>query len=89
MQLGWFGNFVVTLKNNFTIRMHENQNETGNNDLVDFCKTPRTRNEIAVFLGKTTYYAMRSFVDPLIEEGKLKMTVPDKPRSRNQRYYSE
>jgi hypothetical protein len=44
---------------------------------------------VAVTDGKTTYYAMRSFVDPLIEEGKLKMTVPDKPRSRNQRYYSE
>jgi ATP-dependent DNA helicase RecG len=82
------GNFVVILKNNFNVRLSENKIETGSGDLVDFCKTPRTRDEIAVFLGKTTYYAMRSFVDPLLKSGKLKMIIPDKPRSRNQKYYS-
>jgi ATP-dependent DNA helicase RecG len=83
------GNFVVTLKNNFNVRQSENAIEADVRGLVNFCKTPRTRAEIAAFLGKTTYYAMRSFVDPLLEGGKLKMTVPDKPKSRNQKYYSE
>ncbi|MDR1158166.1 MAG: putative DNA binding domain-containing protein [Oscillospiraceae bacterium] len=83
------GNFVVTLKNNLNARPPENNIKAEGSSLVDFCQTPRTREEIAVFLGKTTYYAMRSFVDPLLENGSLKMTIPNKPRSRNQKYYSE
>ncbi len=83
------GNFVVTLKNNFHVRLPEKEGETENASLIDFCKTPRTRGEIASFLGKTTYYAMRSAVDPLLHDGTLKMTIPDKPKSRNQKYYSE
>jgi ATP-dependent DNA helicase RecG len=58
-------------------------------DIVRFCKRPRTRSEIAKFLGRTQYYAMKIFVRPLLDAGRLKMTIPDKPKSRNQRYYSE
>jgi ATP-dependent DNA helicase RecG len=82
------GSFVVTLRNNFDIRQSENNAKAEGGDLIAFCKTPRTRNEIAAFLGKTAYYAMRVFVDPLLKSGKLRMTIPDKPRSRNQKYYS-
>jgi ATP-dependent DNA helicase RecG len=84
------GSFVVTLKNNFDVHMPENgfSTKTNEKNLIDFCYTPRTREEIAAFLGKTQYYVMKSFVDPLIENGQLKMTIPDKPRSRNQKYYS-
>ena len=55
-------------------------------DLLKFCKTPRTRQEIAGFVELTQYYAINTLVMPLIEAGKLKMTIPDKPRSRNQKY---
>jgi hypothetical protein len=30
----------------------------------------------------------KSIVDPLIEKGIIKRTIPDKPSSNNQRYYS-
>ncbi|MDR2356311.1 MAG: putative DNA binding domain-containing protein [Clostridiales Family XIII bacterium] len=60
----------------------------GPEELIRFCEQPRTRDEIARFLGKTQYYAMRIYVYPLLEESRLKMTIPDKPKSRNQRYYS-
>ena len=83
------GNFVVTLKNNFSIRQTENKPATDGVTLLSFCKVPRTRDEIAKFLDKSQYYAMRSFVDPLLETEELKMTIPDKPKSRNQKYYSE
>lgn len=60
------------------------------NPLLEFCKIPRTRAEIAAFLGlKTTFYAMTKYILPLLDAGLLKMTLPDKPRSRNQKYYSD
>jgi ATP-dependent DNA helicase RecG len=58
-------------------------------DILSFCKRPKTRKEIAEFLGKTQYYALKTLVRPLLKEGWLKMTIPDRPKSRNQRYYSE
>lgn len=61
---------------------------TGKN-LLEFCAVPRSREEIAQFLGvRTTYYAVHRFVMPLVEKGLLAMTIPDKPRSRNQRFVS-
>ena len=59
-------------------------------DLLQFCKTPRTRIEIEQYfqfrISKKTI--MAKIVRPLVENGKLKLTIPDKPRSKNQRYYS-
>ncbi len=56
-------------------------------DLMDFLSTPRTRAEIGKMLNKNAEYASRNIIAPLVREGKLKMTLPDKPRSKNQRYY--
>jgi len=79
------GNFIVTLKND---RAATNGSE-GLPSLLEFCNKPRTREEIARFVGKTQYYAMKTYVTPLVESGKLKLTLPDKPKSRNQRYCSD
>lgn len=60
------------------------------NALVEFCKTPRSRQEICGFLGvKTAAYALKQYVQPLIESGEIKLLFPDAPRSHKQRYYSE
>jgi ATP-dependent DNA helicase RecG len=87
------GNFVVTLKNDFKAQIFETAPSAENGldgepDVLAFCKEPRTRKEIADYLHKTQYYTMKTFVFPLLETGKLKMTIPDKPKSRNQKYYS-
>lgn len=59
-------------------------------EFLEYCKLPRTRAEMQEFCGLV---ARRSFneryLNPLLEKGVLKMTMPDKPRSKNQRYYSE
>ena len=54
-------------------------------DLLSYCTVPRTRQEIAAFLGiKTASYAIRQYVLPLVETGKLKMTILDRPGSPRQ-----
>lgn len=79
--------FVVTFYNRFgDVTLGENK---GNVTLVEFCKSPKTRQEIADFLGLTTInYVMKNFVNPLIDSGQLKMTNPEHPRSKIQKYYS-
>ena len=48
------------------------------NSIVKFCYTPRTRAEIVAFVSKSKNYVMSQIVTPLVESGKLKMTIPRK-----------
>ena len=84
--------FVVTLYNHAQeegqAASTEEQSVAGH-DLLSFCSVPRSRREIAQFLGiKTTYYVTRNYIRPLVETGKLKMTIPDCPGSPKQKYYA-
>lgn len=54
--------------------------------LVDFCYTPRTRAELVAFTGMSRVYAMTHLVQPLVDSGRLKLTLPEKPKSSKQRY---
>lgn len=57
--------------------------------IMKFCATPKTRAEITEMLGvKTAFYVMERYVTPLIKEGCLAMTIPEKPKSKFQRYYT-
>ena len=57
-------------------------------EVREFCSVPRLKSEIAEFLGvKTRSYVMHRYVNPLLKEGKLAMTMPEKPQSKWQRYY--
>lgn len=56
-------------------------------ELVEYCRTPRTRDELLQFIGLTDRGNFRkSILKPLLESGRLKMTIPEKPKSRNQKY---
>ncbi len=58
-------------------------------NLLAFCKTPRTRKEICDYLGlSSTSYAIQIYIMPLVEQGLIKLTLPDKPKSPKQLYYS-
>lgn len=80
------GIFRATLYNDTASQIPENSREA---ELLDFCNTPRSREEIENFFkGRLSInYVMSDIVKPLVAEGKLKLTLPDKPKSRNQRYY--
>lgn len=80
--------FVVTLYNSGAVAEEHCSVENAQN-LLEFCREPKTRQEIAAYLNvKTTYYAMQHYVQPLIEAGKLAMTFPEKVKSRNQKFYT-
>lgn len=81
------GVFRVTLYNGTEETSLPNGNEA---DLLTFCKTPRTRAEIEEHFKDrlSINYIMSRIVHPLVESGRLKLAIPDKPKSKNQRYYS-
>lgn len=53
--------------------------------LEEFCRSPRSRKEIADHMGMTQYYVIKHYVEPLIKKGVLAYTIPEKPKSRDQR----
>ena len=75
------GEFKVIMKNGIFA-----ETMPVSDSLLEFCSAPRTRAEIVAFVGKSKNYVMSQIVSPLIESGKLKMTIPDKPKSPNQRF---
>lgn len=88
------GNFTVTLYNRSVgdplqavpIKEYESaiKDEKG---LIDFCRVARTRAEIVAFLAiPSGQYALRRYLDPLVEAKAILLTLPDKPRSPNQQY---
>ena len=60
---------------------------TVSKQILTFCTTPKSKKELAVFCG---FKDLRNFtlkhINPLLEAGQLEMTIPDKPKSRNQKY---
>lgn len=84
------GSFIVRFYREWqtTSKTHEEQNEDVEN-LILFCQTPRTRKEICAYLGLTSStYAIQRYIVPLLEQGVLKMSIPEKPSSQKQLYYS-
>lgn len=80
------GNFCVTLYNDRTQSEETQKNTAG---LLSFCAVPRTRNEIAQYLGiSTASYAIKKYVSPLIKSGKIALTNKKTPNSPSQRYYT-
>lgn len=55
--------------------------------LLLFCKEPRSREEMMVHIGlKSRLHFQKQYLRPLLDEGKIEMTIPDKPRSKHQKY---
>jgi ATP-dependent DNA helicase RecG len=57
--------------------------------IIDFCQTPRSREEIQNHIEiKDREYFRRYILQPLLKQEILKATIPDKPSSPKQKYYS-
>ena len=56
-------------------------------DLIQFCSIPRSRKEMQEFMGLAGRRNFsEKYIKPLLEMVKIKMTIPDKPNSGNQKY---
>ena len=84
------GVFRVTLYNGpLSEREHELESELADpmKKILEFCKVPRSRMEITELVGvETPAYVMKRYIRPLLEAGKLQMTLPQTPKSKKQRY---
>ena len=86
--------FRVVLKNvNYNMdgsdqdTIHDAMHDEKLNKLVDACAEPKTREELMEYLGLVNRdHFRKAYLKPLLESGKIKMTLPDKPRSKNQKY---
>ena len=57
--------------------------------LVEYCDAPRTKAEIQLFLQiKSESYVRQKILNPLLKDGRLARTIPDKPKSPDQKYVS-
>ena len=80
------GNFRVTLYN----RKNFMDISPWDQRILEYCKTPRTREEIARFLVIASVpYAIKTYIMPLVTNGLLQLTIPEHPRSRHQKFYTK
>ena len=55
--------------------------------ITAYCKEPRKKSEIMAYCGyKNAKSFTKKYLKPLMDQGLITMTIPDKPNSQNQRY---
>ncbi len=80
------GTFTVTLYKKFNSDKVDVSDDTV---ILDFCSIPRTREEIANFVGVSTVsYAIKKYIKPLMDAGKIGLTNTERPNSPTQKYYT-
>ena len=79
------GVFKVTL---FNASLIDDTNDDKTKKIIELCKNPRTKEFLAKELGfdeKHPSYFVANYIIPLINKGILKYTIPNKPKSKNQK----
>ena len=55
--------------------------------ILEACITPKSRDELMTLCQlKSKKYFLKAYIKPLLENGQLRMTIPYKPNSQNQKY---
>ena len=69
---------------------YPNQNgQDMNKTIIEFCRKPKSVQEIMDKFGfdsRTSF--RRNYLTAMLKNGELKMTMPEKPSSKNQKYFS-
>ena len=70
-----------------TTDTHQDTHQDKIYKLVEFCSIPRSRAEMQESVKlKDKVNFKRNYLAPMLAMGLIKMTIPDKPTSRNQKY---
>ena len=84
------GNVMDNTQDNTQDSTQDNTQDKTQKRILEYCKVPRSKGEIAEFLG---YKDVKSFgknhLKPLLASHKLLMTIPDKPTSKKQKYITK
>ena len=67
-------------------RVRNDDAESVKNRIVNICTEAKNILEIMIELGYRDKKTVRKYLDPLVKQGRIAMTIPDKPTSRNQKY---
>lgn len=64
--------------------------EVSESEILKICKTEKSLKEIVRYFGyKDVYKFKNNYINPLLEQEKIQMTIPEKPKSRNQKYITK
>lgn len=81
------GTFKVTLYNDTNNINNMINLDALSHEILNYCKISKSRAEIAEkFDFKTISYMVKKYIEPLIKDGLLEMTLPNTPKSKNQKY---
>lgn len=83
------GFFCVTFRNNIFNQENLKKDLSGDKlkeTIIEFCREPRTRQELITLSGLSRYQLMEKYIQPLIEQGIISYIIPDKPKSKNQKF---
>ena len=68
-------------------KTYEKTYENIEEKILDFCTKEKSAKEIALYCGyKGIDRFKRNYLKILLEQGKIRMTIPEKPKSKNQKY---
>ena len=85
--LKYLGQTEQDKPNKITEQDKPNKKEEKIELILEFCKVPRSVKEIMEYIGlKHRPTFIYNYLNPLLEQEKIKMTIPEKPKSRNQKY---
>ena len=66
---------------------HKNPTRTPQDNILDFCREPKSLEEIMEFINLKDKKSFKNlYLNPLIQQHKLSMTIPNKPTSKYQKY---
>lgn len=73
--------------------VHPGQNDQDSDQdvmsrIIEFCREPKSASEIMQEFGLERSYFRRHYLNKMLKLKIIKRTVPDKPSSKNQKYYS-
>ena len=86
--------YLELLRNDGQHHGQSDQESDHNNDqviikqIIEFCREPKSASQIMQKFNLERSYFRRHYLDKMLESGELQRTEPDKPKSKNQKYYS-